>query len=139
MVNCAFECVVRASMSCCHLAAWLGNCGCRKCRGMRDARALYRSVTAHLFTLDDDTLVYPGHDYHNRRVSTIGQEKARNPRLGNGRDVESFVALMAKLDLPYPKFIDYAVPGNRACGVCPSNLPEELAAHCAPMTASRQG
>jgi sulfur dioxygenase len=104
-----------------------------------DARVLYRSVTDHLFTLADDVLVYPGHDYHQRRVSTIGQEKARNPRLGNSRDMESFVALMANLDLPYPKFMDYAVPANRACGTCPSNLPEELAAHCEPIMKTPQG
>jgi len=30
---------------------------------------------------------------------------------------------MANLNLPYPKFIDYAVPGNQKCGVCPTGLP----------------
>ena len=84
-------------------------------------------------------LVYPAHDYHQRRVSTIGQEKARNPRLGCGRDLAGFVRLMSDLKLPYPKFIDYAVPGNRRCGVCPSDLPEELEKYCGPMTESPQG
>jgi len=46
---------------------------------------------------------------------------------------------MAKLDLPYPKFIDFAVPGNRRCGVCPDDLPGNLEKYCAQMTASRQG
>lgn len=104
-----------------------------------DAQALYTSVTHKLFSLHDDTLVYPAHDYQNRRVSTIEQEKARNPRLGQGRDLESFLKLMSALKLPYPKFIEYAVPGNRACGVCPPDLPEDLEAYCRRMSESPQG
>ena len=83
-----------------------------------DAPTLYRSVTDMLFTLPGETLVYPAHDYQQRRVSTIAQERARNPRLGAGRTLEDFVAVMAALNLPYPKKIDIAVPGNRLCGDC---------------------
>ena len=104
-----------------------------------DASVLYHSVTLKLFTLPDETLVYPAHDYQGRQVSSIGQEKVRNPRLGAGRTREEFVAIMAALDLPYPKFIDYAVPGNRACGRCPDDLPEHLNAWCERMTESPQG
>ncbi len=104
-----------------------------------DADALYRSVTEKLFTLPEDTLVYPGHDYKDRRVSTIAQERKRNPRLGDGRTLEEFRRIMGTLDLPYPKFIDYAVPGNRQCGVCPDDLPEKLAMYCGQMTESPQG
>lgn len=103
------------------------------------AEALYASVTGKLFTLPDEQLVYPGHDYQGRRVSSIGQEKARNPRLGGGRSLAEFAQTMAELKLPYPKFIDYAVPGNRQCGVCPSDLPEQLQAYCHRMTESPQG
>lgn len=103
------------------------------------AQALYRSVTEKLFALPDDQLVYPGHDYNDRRVSSIGQEKARNPRLGKGRTLQEFEQLMAELKLPYPKFIDYAVPGNRLCGVCPDNLPQQMKAYCERMGESRQG
>ena len=74
-----------------------------------DATALYHSVRGKLFTLDDDTLVYPAHDYEQRRISTIGQEKARNPRLGGDRTLDDFVKLMGELKLAYPKFIDHAV------------------------------
>ena len=81
-----------------------------------DAAALFRSVREKLFSLPDDTLVFPAHDYHGRRVSTIAQERARNPRLGGARSLVEFVALMASLDLPYPRMIDVAVPANRACG-----------------------
>jgi len=104
-----------------------------------DARTLYRSVTQKLFPLPGEMLVYPAHDYAGRHVSSIAQEKARNPRLGQGRTVEEFTAIMAGLKLPYPKFIDYAVPGNRQCGVCPTDLPQELERYCAQMAESPQG
>ena len=81
-----------------------------------DAVTLYRSVHDKIFSLPDDTLVYPGHDYQQRRVSSVGQEKARNPRLGGGKTVEEFVAIMAALNLPRPKKIDVAVPANLGCG-----------------------
>ena len=95
-----------------------------------DSATLYHSVTKKLFTLADETLVYPAHDYQNRRVSSIGQERARNPRLGGGRSLEQFQKIMADLKLPYPKFIDYAVPGNRQCGTCPQAMPEHLHQYC---------
>lgn len=104
-----------------------------------DATALFKSVTEKLFVLSDEVLVYPAHDYQNRRVSSIGQEKSRNPRLGRDRTLEEFKILMAALDLPYPKFIDYAVPGNRQCGVCPDNLPDQMREYCEHMTHSPQG
>ncbi|MDB5751253.1 MAG: Zn-dependent hydrolase [Ramlibacter sp.] len=104
-----------------------------------DSDALYRSVTQKLFALADETLVYPAHDYTGRHVSSIAQEKTRNPRLGAGKSLAQFQQIMATLNLPYPKFIDYAVPGNRGCGVCPSGLPEELQKYCAPMAESPQG
>lgn len=46
---------------------------------------------------------------------------------------------MAGLNLPYPKFIGYAVPGNRRCGAGPHNLPEQMREHCERMTWSPQG
>ncbi|WP_353157175.1 MBL fold metallo-hydrolase [Herminiimonas fonticola] len=104
-----------------------------------DADALYKSVQEKLFTLPDDVLVYPAHDYKGRRVSSIAQEKERNPRLGGGKTLEEFREIMANLKLPYPTFIDYAVPGNRQCGVCPSDLPDQLATYCHQMTSSPQG
>ena len=104
-----------------------------------DAARLYASVRERLFTLPEDTLVYPAHDYQQRRVSTIAQERDRNPRLGGGRSLEEFLAIMRELKLPYPKFIDYAVPGNRDCGVCPPDVTENLRQYCERMEASPQG
>ena len=103
------------------------------------AAALYRSVTGKLFALPDEQLVYPGHDYQQRQVSSIGQEKARNARLGGGKTQAEFEKIMAGLNLPYPKFIDHALPGNRQCGVCPTDLPEQMQAYCGRMTESVQG
>ncbi|HEX7972721.1 MAG TPA: MBL fold metallo-hydrolase, partial [Thiobacillus sp.] len=79
------------------------------------------------------------HRYEQRRVSTIGQEKARKPRVGGDRTLEEFVKLMGDLKLAYPKFIDYAVPGNRGCGVCPPGVPEHLQQYCMPTAGTRQG
>lgn len=81
-----------------------------------DAGKLYDAITQRLFTLPDETLVYPGHDYNGRRVSSIGQEKRINPRLSN-QSREAFIELMNNLNLPKPKLIDIAVPANRKCGV----------------------
>ncbi|PWF43636.1 MBL fold metallo-hydrolase [Massilia glaciei] len=104
-----------------------------------DADALYKSVREKLFSLPGETLVYPGHDYKERFVSSIEQEKKRNPRLGSDVSLEQFKSIMAKLALPYPKFMDYAVPGNKLCGVCPPNLPENLSNYCRQMSESPQG
>jgi len=81
-----------------------------------DPVVLYKSVHDKIFSLADDTLVYPGHDYNHRHVSSVGQERERNPRLGSRRTVEEFVGIMAGLNLPPPKKLDIAVPANRRCG-----------------------
>ena len=52
---------------------------------------------------------------------------------------QEFKFIMANLKLPYPKFIEYAVPGNQQCGVCPDHLPENLEKYCGYMTHSIQG
>lgn len=81
-----------------------------------DSATLYRSVHDKIFSLAGDTLVYPGHDYQQRRVSSVDQELQRNPRLGGGKSIDEFVAIMAGLNLPRPKKMDVAVPANRECG-----------------------
>ena len=99
---------------------------------------LYDSVRNKLFSLPDETLVYPAHDYQGRFVSSVAQEKTRNPRLGGNRTLDEFRDIMTNLNLPYPRFIDYAVPGNRQCGVCPTDLPQNLEEYCRQMSASPQ-
>ncbi len=81
-----------------------------------DAGALYDSITQNLFTLPDDTKVWPAHDYKGFTVSTIGREKAHNPRLA-GKSRGQFIELMGNLHLPKPRLIDVAVPANRRLGI----------------------
>ena len=81
-----------------------------------DPSAQYESLFGKLLTLPDDTLVYPAHDYKGWTVSTIGEEKANNPRLQVGSKHE-YVELMRGLKLTNPTLMDVAVPANLACGV----------------------
>jgi len=84
-----------------------------------DPHAQYQSLFGRLLRLPDDTLVYPAHDYKGWTVSTIGEEKAHNPRLQVASE-RDYVELMRGLKLPNPKLMDVAVPANLACGVTPS-------------------
>ncbi len=100
-------------------ALFIGGCG-RTDFQQGDPGRLYDSIHRKLFTLPPDTLVYPGHDYSGNTVSTIRREMDKNPRLGGGKTREEFIAIMSGLDLPYPKYIDQALPANRACGRAPA-------------------
>lgn len=93
----------------------IGGCG-RTDFQSGDAGALYDCITQRLFTLPDETLVYPGHDYQQRWVSSIMQERTTNPRLA-GKTREQFIEIMNNLNLPKPRLIDEAVPANRYCGL----------------------
>lgn len=95
-----------------------------------DVHRQFQSIRDKLFCLPDDTLVHPAHDYKGRFISTIAQEKARNPRVGLDKSEVEFVGIMEDLDLPYPKRMDYAVPGNKLCGECPPDLPEKMRRLC---------
>jgi sulfur dioxygenase len=96
-------------------ALFINGCG-RTDFQQGDAGMLYDSITQKLFTLPPDTLLYPGHDYNGKTVSTIKQEIATNTRLGGGKTRNEFIEIMANLNLPYPKYIDEALPANQACG-----------------------
>ena len=96
-------------------ALFIGGCGRTDFQG-GNAGDLYDAVTQRLFTLPDDTLVYPGHDYQGRWVSNIMQERTNNPRL-TGKSRNEFIEIMENLNLPNPKLIDEAVPANRYCGL----------------------
>lgn len=81
-----------------------------------DPHAQYESLFGKLLKLPDETLVYPAHDYKGWTTSTIGEEKAHNPRL-QLRSESEYVALMRSLKLSSPKLMDVAVPANLSCGV----------------------
>ncbi len=80
------------------------------------ATEMYHSITEKLFTLPDETLVYPAHDYKGRCVSSIGEEKVLNTRIAGKCEAE-FVAIMDSLNLATPKHIHEAVPANLLGGI----------------------
>jgi sulfur dioxygenase len=84
-----------------------------------DSRRLFRSVRERLFALSDATLLYPGHDYRGRTVTTVAEEKRWNPRLGLAKSEDEFAAIMAALKLDHPRRMDESVPANLQCGSGP--------------------
>ena len=80
-----------------------------------DPDALYDSLFGKLLVLDDALRVYPAHDYKDRSSSTIGAEKAGNPRLQKTERVD-FVALMKGLDLKMPDHLSEALRTNQSGG-----------------------
>ncbi|HZT63015.1 MAG TPA: MBL fold metallo-hydrolase [Burkholderiales bacterium] len=92
----------------------IGGCG-RTDFQNGSAEALWHSITEKLFGLDEQTLVYPGHDYKGRRVSSIGEEKRFNARVAN-KTRDEFLAVMSQLNLPMPARIHEAVPSNLGAG-----------------------
>ena len=80
------------------------------------AEAMYDSLTRHLFSLPDDTLVWPSHDYQGRSHSSIGAEKTGNARVA-GKSLAEFVAIMKDLTLPQPQRMAEAGPANHTSGL----------------------
>ena len=78
---------------------------------------LYNSINEKIFSLDEKTTIYPGHDYYGFTASTVKEEKQFNNRLGNGKTEDEFVEIMANLDLALPRKIKESVPGNTNCGL----------------------
>jgi sulfur dioxygenase len=89
-----------------------------------DPRAQYDSIFNKLLRLPDETLIFPAHDYKGETVSTIGEEKAFNPRL-QVKSADEYAELMNNLKLPNPKLMDVAVPANMRVGLSQ----EEIARH----------
>ena len=86
-----------------------------------DPRAQYDSIFNKLLKLPEDTLLFPAHDYKGETVSTIGEEKAFNPRL-QVKSAEEYAALMNNLNLPNPKMMDVAVPANMKVGLAQGEI-----------------
>ena len=81
-----------------------------------DAHRLFRSVRDQVFSLPDDCLIYPGHDYRGLTCSSVGEEKRYNPRLAEAIGEGDFVGYMTHLGLAHPKLMEVAVPANLRCG-----------------------
>ncbi|MCC6999520.1 MAG: MBL fold metallo-hydrolase [Deltaproteobacteria bacterium] len=104
-----------------HLMAFTGDALLVRAAGRTDfqqgdAHLLYRSVHQQIFTLPDDCMVYPAHDYQGRTATSVGEERRHNPRLGGTRSETDFVGFSSNLDLPHPKQLEVAVPANQRCG-----------------------
>jgi len=81
-----------------------------------DARTLFRSVRGQIFSLPDECIVYPGHDYRGLTMTSVGEEKLYNPRLAESIGEGDFVGYMEHLGLAHPKQMAIAVPANLKCG-----------------------
>ncbi|SMN17106.1 beta-lactamase domain protein [uncultured Candidatus Thioglobus sp.] len=79
------------------------------------ADKLFNSISK-LFSLPDETYVYPAHDYGGRTVSSIWEEKTFNEMIGGGVDKQEFVRRVNAMELSLPAKIHVAVPSNQVCG-----------------------
>lgn len=104
-----------------HAMAFTGDCLLIRGAGRTDFQGgdvhrMWRSIREQIFSLPDECLIYPAHDYSGRTCSTVGEEKRYNPRIGGEAREEDFVGYMNNLGLPHPGKIDIAVPANLECG-----------------------
>ena len=91
--------------------------GCGRCDFQQgNAHTLWASITGQLLSLPDSCLLYPGHDYTGRTVTSVVEEKAFNARLGGGATERDFVGHMDNMKLPHPHKIAEALPGNMRSG-----------------------
>src|SRR5262249_45304935 len=91
-----------------------------------DPEALHESLFGKLLRLDDALTVHPAHDYKGSPVSTLGQEKAENPRLQH-RERAAFAAQMRALSLEMPQHLTEALRTNRTGGKTVAPPPPEAA------------
>ncbi len=77
-----------------------------------DAGDQYDSITQKLFSLPDETIVLPAHDYRGNTESTIGAEKSENPRVA-GRSRDEYIELMNSLEFPLPDKIQEVLQPNQ--------------------------
>jgi glyoxylase-like metal-dependent hydrolase (beta-lactamase superfamily II)/rhodanese-related sulfurtransferase len=103
-----------------------------------DPHALFRSVHSQVFTLPDECVIYPGHDYRGLTATSVAEEKRFNPRLGRDIGEDDFAGYMKNLGLPHPKQIDVAVPANLRCGR-PEGRAEPCVQTWAPLTLTFAG
>jgi rhodanese-related sulfurtransferase len=91
--------------------------GCGRCDFQQgNAHTLWTSITEQIFTLPERCLLYPGHDYTGRGVTSVAEEKAFNARLGGTATEGDFVGHMEALKLPHPRKIAEALPANLRSG-----------------------
>jgi len=70
--------------------------GCGQAEDETEPGVMYDSVINKLFSLADETLIFPCHDYSGRTVSTVAEERKRNTAFsGVSRDL--FIARMREV------------------------------------------
>jgi sulfur dioxygenase len=104
-----------------HAMAFTGDCLLIRGAGRTDfqqgdAATMYRSIHEQIFTLPDDCLLYPAHDYRGLTVTSVAEERHFNPRIGGEIGIGDFTGYMKNLGLAHPKLMDIAVPANLRCG-----------------------
>jgi sulfur dioxygenase len=67
-----------------------------------------------LMELPDQLMVYPGHEYRNRRPSTIAEQKARNPFL-KPRSQNDYIKFVEELKLGPAEWMKEVLKANCAC------------------------
>ena len=84
-----------------------------------DSKVMYRSIHEQIFSLPDDCLLYPGHDYRGLTTTSVVEEKQYNPRLGGELNENDFAGYMDNLGLAHPRKLEIAVrPGGSCDGQC---------------------
>jgi len=105
-----------------------------------DAGEHWDSLSRIIPTLDDTTVIYPGHDYQNHTESSMGDERRNNVNLKPARTREDYVSWLDKLSQPTPEWMIDTVRANNEGVTDPSVnfMPEgaESACMCQPPTAS---
>ncbi len=92
--------------------------------------ALYRSIREKIFALPEDTKLYMCHDYRPnapgpRYMTTVKEEKERNPLVHDGTSEEMFVRIRDGIDrvLPAPQYILPSIQVNIRAGHMPPPEP----------------
>jgi rhodanese-related sulfurtransferase len=111
--------------------------GCGRCDFQQgNAHTLWSSITEQILTLPEHCLLYPGHDYTGRGVTSVAEEKAFNARLGGTASERDFVGHMEAMNLPHPRKIAEALPANLRSG---KPRTATVPAHWAPLERSYAG
>lgn len=78
-----------------------------------DSASLYKSL-AKILTLNDDTTIYPGHNYQSRSSSTLGEEREINERLilVDKHNQDEFISVMNEHHPPKPELFKQSLYEN---------------------------
>ena len=93
---------------------FIGSCG-RTDFQLGSNKDMFQSIN-RIAALQNDILIYPGHDYNNRFVSTVQEEKITNKALKHA-SLEEFEKDLNSWNLPPPKKLKESVPANLVGGI----------------------